>query len=83
MLQTIEISLPELLERVRLGQIPMSARAQVTYDAALAAPSPEPTPDAPSDEATPEEELEAERRLFEQFEKNVNETRAACGMRTL
>ena len=30
-----------------------------------------------------EEEIEAERRLFEQFEKNVNETRRALGMRTL
>lgn len=32
MLQTLEFSLPELLERVRSGQIPMSAKAQVTYD---------------------------------------------------
>ena len=39
MLQTLKLSLPELLERVRSGQIPPSAQVQVTYDAAtLAAP---------------------------------------------
>lgn len=81
MLQTVEISLPELLERVRAGQIPMSARAQVTYD--VPAPQ-EATPPAPGEGSTmTEAEMEEERRLFEQFERNVNETRRACGMRTL
>ncbi len=39
MLQTVEITLPELLERVRAGLIPMSAKAQVTYDDAVRTPS--------------------------------------------
>jgi hypothetical protein len=98
MVQTVEITLPELLERVRVGQIPMSAKARVTYDdAALPANGQQAAPDAAPDdptlklfeqwdkeaEAMTPEELEAERRLFEQLENNMNETRRACGMRTL
>lgn len=35
------------------------------------------------DAAMTEEELEAERRLFAEFENNVNESRQEAGMRTL
>lgn len=71
MLQTVEISLPELLERVRLGQIPMSARAQVTYDVP-APPEATPTlpvPEAREDAMTPEERAEEE-RIYAEIEKN-------------
>lgn len=79
MQQTVEISLPELLERVQAGQIPSSARVRVTFDDA-------PTADAPQDpkdptlalfeqwaredaEATPEERAEEE-RIYAQIERN-------------
>lgn len=82
MLQTLEFSLPELLERVRAGQIPMSAKAQVTYDdAALTAPVP--TEQSPAEVAaalfaqweqedvqrTPEEQADNE-RIYAEIETN-------------
>jgi hypothetical protein len=76
MLQTIDISLPELLERVRSGEIPLNARACVTFDAA-ALPNGEgkaalelfaqwAREDA---QATPAE-IEEDRRIYEEIEKN-------------
>lgn len=83
MLQTVEISLPELLERVRAGKIPLSAKAQVTYDdAALPTPQEDAAEDAPNptlalfeqwdkeDAAMSAEELEEDRRIFAEIEKN-------------
>ena len=91
MLQTVELTLPELLKRWRAGQIPSNATVQVTFDdVAVAAPITPPDPalalfdqwQAEDANLTPGE-LEAERQLFEQFEHNVNETRRASGMRSL
>lgn len=36
MVQTFELTLPELLERLHAGQIPMSAKVSVTFDDAAA-----------------------------------------------
>lgn len=81
MLQTIDISLPELLERVRAGQIPMSARAKVTYDDAAiseaqnAATNPNPALalfeqwDKEDAQVTPEQQAENE-RIYAEIERN-------------
>lgn len=37
MVQTLEFTVPELLERLQAGQIPMSAKVQVTFDDATLA----------------------------------------------
>ncbi len=92
MLQTMEFTLPELLKRWGAGQIPMNAMVQVTFDPATVSTEDEAGKDvtlalfeqwALEDAQMSAEELEADRRLYEQFEHNVNETRRASGMRTL
>ncbi|GEM_PF-4497132 len=42
MVQTLEFTLPELMERVRKGQIPSTAKIQITFDE-TAVPPQDPT----------------------------------------
>ena len=78
---TLEISALEFVKRFQAGEIPDSASVVVTYESAqsgaVAASN-----DA-FDAATAGAELEAERRLFEQFESGINESRAATKTRRL
>ena len=80
---TLEIPAPEFVKRFQAGEIPDNASVVVTYE-----------PAQPDDVAASGEtwdaatslsgaELEAERRLFEQFERGINESRAAAEMRIL
>lgn len=77
---TLEIPAPEFVKRFQSGEIPDSAHVTVTY---------EPADVATSDDAWNEDaalagaELEAERRLYEQFERGINANRKAAEMRTL
>ena len=91
MLQTINLPFTELQKRVNAGLIPGNVQVQVTYNDAAPAPQEAASnPDltlfeqwAREDAELSPEELEADRRIFEQLEKNLNETRRECGMRTL
>ena len=77
---TLELPAPEFVQRFQSGEIPTDARVTVTFESAQSAASSQAW-----DEEAPlaGEELEAERRLFEQFENGVNADRQAAGMRTL
>ena len=80
---TLEIPAPEFVKRFQAGEIPDSAHVTVTYEPA------QPADVVASSDAWDEDtllsgaELEAERRLFEQFESGINESRAAAEMRIL
>lgn len=78
---TLDITAPEFVKRYQAGEIPPDARVTVTYEPATPV---EPVAEAWDDE-TPlsGEELEAERRLFQEFEEGINASRRAAGMRTL
>ena len=77
---TLEIAAPEFVQRFQSGEIPSDARVTVTFEPPRVADSPD-----NRDEAEPlgGEELEAERRLYEQFESGVNANRTAAETRTL
>lgn len=81
---TLEIPAPEFVKRFQSGEIPEDAHVSVTYEPISVANSPASSSDS-WDEAAPltGEALEAERRLFEQFEQGVNANRQAVGTRTL
>lgn len=90
MIQTLHVPLPELLQRVHRGEIPLSAQATVTFDDTVLTLQPETVlspvlalPEPEDNTPLSLEELEDERRLFEQFECNVNGTRTQSAMRTL
>ena len=63
MVQTVEFSIPELLERIRQGRIPLTATAQVTFDEASLTNDEQPSTAAPTTEA----ERSADLALFEQW----------------
>src|SRR5262245_6746775 len=78
MKQTLECTLPELLERLNAGQIPMDARVQVTYeDSALPAETREKDPtlalfqqwEQEEAQLTPEEQAE-NARIYAEIEQN-------------
>ena len=80
---TLEIPAPEFVKRFQSGEIPDSAHVTVTYEPApsgAVAASSEAWNEATSLSGA---ELEAERRLFEQFESEINASRAAAEMRIL
>ncbi len=93
---TLEIPAPEFVQRFQAGEIPVSAHVTVTYEptitesvtsdaATTALDTPAVLSSAIWDEDAPlaGEELDAERRLFEQFEDGINVNRRAAGMRSL
>ena len=84
---TLEIPAPEFARRFQAGEIPDSARVTVTYEPTEQINAPASNGDVSDswDEAKTLSgaELEAERRLFEQFEAGINQSRAAAEMRIL
>ena len=80
---TLEIAAPEFVKRFQSGEIPDSAQVAVTYQPTEQTDAP--TSDDSWDESSPlaGDELEAERRLYEQFERGINASRQAAEMRTL
>ncbi|RYX85099.1 hypothetical protein EON83_07580 [bacterium] len=81
---TLEIPAPEFVKRFQAGEIPNNAHVTVTYEPMTHSDVSVSSSEIWDDE-TPlsDEELEAERRLFEKFEEGVNANRRASGMRTL
>ena len=73
MIQTLEFTMPELLKRLKAGQIPMSAKVRVTYEEAP--PQKDPTLAlfeqwAKEDAAlTPEQHAE-NKRIYSEIEQN-------------
>lgn len=90
MTTTEEMTLTELLQRIQRGDIPLDATARVTFDMPGSGRAPDSEAalalfdqwDAEDALRSPQE-IEEEKRLFAQFETQVNETRTALGMRTL
>ncbi len=80
---TFEIAAPEFVKRFQAGEIPDSAHVTVTYEPTNGASVATTDGIWDEDDALAGAELEAERRLYEQFERNINAEREAAEMRTL
>ena len=80
---TLEIAAPEFVRRFQSGEIPDSAHVVVTYEPA------QPADVAASNDAWDDAdalsgaELEAERELYQQFERGINQSREAAQTRIL
>ena len=72
---TLEIAAPEFVKRFQAGEIPGSAHVTVTYEPANGVAMSGSIWD--EDIALAGAELEAERQLYEQFERNINAERSA------
>ncbi|GAB4464093.1 MAG: hypothetical protein OHK0029_33650 [Armatimonadaceae bacterium] len=93
MTKTLELTLSDLLRKVQEGQIPLTATVTVTFDeSAVRSPdndiSSNPTLDllrqwTEQDASLSPSERDSEEELWDKFEKNINESRANAGMRTL
>ena len=78
MVQTVEFTLPELLERLHAGQIPVNAKVSVTYDDAATAAMPAPTDPtlllfaqwAEEDAQTTPEQQAENARIYDEIERN-------------
>jgi hypothetical protein len=74
MTQTMEITLPELMERVRKGQIPSTAKIQVTFEEVTVPPK-DPTIAlfeqwAQEDAALTQEQQQENQRIYSEIEQN-------------
>ncbi len=80
---TLEIPAPEFVKRFQSGEIPDSAHVTVTYEPAQSADVAASSETWNEDTTLSGAELEAERGLYEQFERGINQSREAAQTRIL